>query len=62
MVVGAMMLVAVHVLFALPILNEWWFALIVMVAGHRFLARSVGHVAFGAEDHPAETTGARPMR
>ena len=31
MVVGAMMLVAVHVLFALPILNEWWFALIVMV-------------------------------
>ncbi len=31
MIIGAIMLVAVHVLFALPILNEWWFALIIMI-------------------------------
>lgn len=31
MIIGAIMLVAVHVLFALPIFNEWWFALIIMI-------------------------------
>lgn len=31
MVIGSVMLVAVHVLFALPILNVWWFALAVML-------------------------------
>lgn len=31
MIIGSVMLVAVHVLFALPILNYWWFALIIMV-------------------------------
>lgn len=31
MVIGALMLIGVHVLFALPILNEWWFATIIMI-------------------------------
>ena len=31
MIIGAVMLVVVHVLFALPIFNEWWFALIIMI-------------------------------
>lgn len=31
MVYGALMLIGVHLLFTLPILNEWWFATIVMV-------------------------------
>lgn len=31
MISGSLMLTLVHVLFALPILNEWWFAIIVMV-------------------------------
>lgn len=31
MVIGSVMLVAVHVLFALPLLNVWWFALAVMI-------------------------------
>ena len=42
MVIGAIMLVAVHVLFALPILNEWWFALIVMVLLSRSFRRPCG--------------------
>lgn len=31
MIYGAIMLIGVHLLFALPILNQWWFATIVMV-------------------------------
>jgi MFS family permease len=31
MLIGAVMLTVVHVLFALPVLNEWWFAAIVMI-------------------------------
>lgn len=31
MVIGAVMLIGVHTLFALPILNEWWFATIIMI-------------------------------
>ena len=31
MISGSLMLTLVHVLFALPILNEWWFAIIVMI-------------------------------
>ena len=31
MLIGSLMLTLVHVLFALPILNEWWFAVIVMI-------------------------------
>lgn len=31
MIIGSLMLTVVHVLFALPILNVWWFAIIVMV-------------------------------
>ena len=31
MIYGALMLIGVHLLFTLPILNEWWFATIVMV-------------------------------
>ena len=31
MIIGSVMLVAVHALFALPILNVWWFALLVMI-------------------------------
>lgn len=31
MVIGSVMLVAVHMLFALPLLNVWWFALTVMI-------------------------------
>ncbi len=31
MLIGALMLIGVHVLFALPILNYWWFATIVMI-------------------------------
>lgn len=31
MVIGACLLIVVHVLFALPILNEWWFATVVMI-------------------------------
>ena len=31
MIIGSLMLTLVHILFALPILNEWWFAIIVMV-------------------------------
>lgn len=31
MIIGSVMLVAVHVLFALPIFNVWWFALAVML-------------------------------
>ena len=31
MVIGSVMLTLVHVLFALPILNEWWFAICVMI-------------------------------
>ncbi|MBE6195318.1 MAG: major facilitator superfamily domain-containing protein 1 [Rikenellaceae bacterium] len=31
MMLGSLMLTLVHVLFALPVLNEWWFAIIVMV-------------------------------
>ena len=28
---GALMLIGVHLLFTLPILNQWWFATIVMI-------------------------------
>ena len=31
MITGSLMLTLVHVLFALPILNEWWFAIAIMV-------------------------------
>ena len=31
MMYGALMLIGVHLLFTLPILNEWWFATIVMI-------------------------------
>ena len=31
MIIGSVMLAAVHVLFALPLLNVWWFALTVMI-------------------------------
>lgn len=31
MIVGALILTAVHVFFALPILNTWWFAMLLMV-------------------------------
>lgn len=31
MIIGSVMLTIVHILFALPILNEWWFAIGVMV-------------------------------
>ena len=31
MIIGSVMLTVVHVLFALPILNIWWFAVIVMI-------------------------------
>lgn len=31
MIIGSVMLTVVHVLFALPILNEWWFAIGVMI-------------------------------
>ena len=31
MIIGSLMLTLVHILFALPILNEWWFAIIVMI-------------------------------
>ena len=31
MIIGSLMLIGVHLLFALPILNEWWFATIVMI-------------------------------
>ena len=31
MIIGSAMLTAVHLLFALPVLNYWWFAVIVMV-------------------------------
>lgn len=31
MIIGAVMLIGVHVLFALPLLNQWWFATIVML-------------------------------
>ena len=31
MIIGSFMLTMVHVLFALPILNEWWFAIAIMV-------------------------------
>ena len=31
MIIGSFMLLVVHILFALPILNFWWFAVIVML-------------------------------
>lgn len=31
MIIGAAMLIGVHVLFALPLLNYWWFATIIMI-------------------------------
>ena len=31
MIIGSVMLTTVHVLFALPIMNYWWFAVIVMI-------------------------------
>jgi MFS family permease len=31
MLIGSLMLTAVHILFALPVLNEWWFAICVML-------------------------------
>ena len=31
MIIGAIMLIGVNLLFALPILNEWWFATLVMI-------------------------------
>ena len=31
MLIGSILLTIVHVLFALPIFNEWWFAVIVMI-------------------------------
>ncbi|OAV65491.1 Arabinose efflux permease [Bacteroidales bacterium Barb4] len=31
MMIGSFMLIVVHILFAMPILNEWWFATIVMI-------------------------------
>lgn len=31
MIIGSILLTVVHVLFALPILNAWWFAIIIMV-------------------------------
>lgn len=31
MLIGAVMLIGVHVLFALPLLNYWWFATIIMI-------------------------------
>lgn len=31
MIIGSFMLTAVHVLFALPIMNYWWFAVVVMI-------------------------------
>ncbi|MBQ9201535.1 MAG: MFS transporter [Bacteroidales bacterium] len=31
MIIGSFMLIAVHILFALPILNYWWFAALIMV-------------------------------
>lgn len=31
MIIGSVMLTAVHVLFALPIMNYWWFAVVVMI-------------------------------
>lgn len=31
MIIGSLMLTLVHILFALPILNEWWFAIAIMV-------------------------------
>lgn len=31
MIIGSLMLTLVHVLFAMPIFNEWWFAIIVMI-------------------------------
>lgn len=31
MMIGAVMLIVVHLLFSLPVLNEWWFATVVMI-------------------------------
>ncbi len=31
MIIGAIMLIGVHILFALPLLNAWWFATVIMI-------------------------------
>lgn len=31
MIIGSVMLMVVHLLFALPILNTWWFAIVIMI-------------------------------
>lgn len=31
MIIGSMMLAMVHILFALPLLNVWWFAIVIMI-------------------------------
>ena len=55
MVIGSVMLIFVHTMFALPILNIWWFATVIMIIlGFAF---SFGNVAFGSEDYSGETVG-----
>ena len=58
MVIGSVMLIFVHTMFALPILNVWWFATVIMIiSGICFLIGTFGHVAFCSEDYSGETVG-----
>ncbi len=50
MVIGSVMLIFVHSMFALPILNVWWFATVIMIVlGFCFLTGSFGYVAFSSQ-------------
>ncbi len=58
MIIGAVMLIGVHTLFALPILNVWWFATVIMIViGYCLFAGAFGYVAFCSENYSGEAAG-----
>ena len=55
--IGSVMLIFVHTMFALPILNIWWFATVIMIIWICLLVGSFSYVAFCSEDYSGETVG-----
>lgn len=63
MVIGSVMLIFVHTMFALPILNIWWFATVIMIIlGFAFSLVPSGNVAFGSEGYFRRNSWERLMR
>lgn len=57
MVIGSVMLIFVHTMFALPILNIWWFATVIMIILGFAFSLVIRQCGLRLEDYSGETVG-----